>query len=256
MIGTPYPPPIHQLHLQSITAYTQASTELINQLMMKKLFSEVFKFLQDLDANNQREWFNENKTRFQDLQVNILDWIAILQSQLAQYDEKMLDISPKNALFRIHRDARFSKGKAPYKTHFGIHLVSSGNRSDFTRAGFYIHIEPGASYIAGGAHAPSPEWLKSIRTNFIEHGDEFLKIIHQPTFKKYLTIKGEQLVRPPKGYSGDEPFIDLLKYKTLIARHELTDKIVCSDQFILECMNTFNAYKPFRDFLNRPALIQ
>lgn len=223
---------------------------------MKKLFSEIFKFLNELHLNNNREWFNENKNRYQELQSKTIDWIALLQSQLAQYDERMLDISPKNALFRIYRDARFSKDKVPYKTHLGIHLVTSGNRSDFTRAGFYIHIEPGGSYIAGGAHAPSPEWLKSIRSNLIVNGEDFLKIINNPIFKKYLRFKGEQLIRPPKGYASDEPFIDLLKYKTLIARHELTDKIVCSDKLILECMNTFNAYKPFRDFLNAPASIQ
>ncbi len=217
-----------------------------------KLFKSLYSFLAELDQNNNREWFAENKTRYQELHAGLIDWIAELQSYLAQFDEKMLDIVPKNALFRIYKDARFAKGKAPYKTHFGIHLVTSGSRSDFTRAGYYIHIEPGASFIAGGAHAPSPEWLKAIRANWAQDGDEFLRILKSSSFKKEFQIEGSTLTRPPKGYLQDEPYIELLKYKTIVARHQLNDKIVTGPNFTGECIKLFQVYKPFRDFLNRP----
>ena len=217
-----------------------------------KLFKSVYSFLGELEQNNNREWFTENKSRYQDLHAGLIDWIADLQSYLAQFDEKMLDIVPKNALFRIYKDARFSKGKSPYKTHFGIHLVTSGSRSDFTRAGYYIHIEPSASFIAGGAHSPSPEWLKAIRANLAQDGDEFLRILNNATFKKEYKVEGSKLSRPPKGYLQDEPYIDLLKYKTIVASHGLSDKVVTGSNFTSECIKSFQIYKPFRDFLNRP----
>ena len=217
-----------------------------------KLFPALYSFLGELSQNNNREWFAENKTRYQELHADVINWITDLQSLLAQYDEKMLDIVPKNALFRIYKDARFAKGKSPYKTHFGIHLVTSGSRSDFTRAGFYIHIEPGASFIAGGAHSPMPLWLKAIRENLALDGDEFQKIISNVKFKKEFDFEGSKLVRPPKGFSQDHPNIELLKYKTLLARHHLDDKVVCGPNFMGECLKAFQIYKPFRDFLNRP----
>ena len=218
----------------------------------KELFPALYSFLGELSQNNNREWFAENKSRYQELHAGVIEWITDLQSYLAQFDEKMLDMVPKNALFRIYKDARFAKGKSPYKTHFGIHLVTSGSRSDFTRAGYYIHIEPGASFIAGGAHAPSPDWLKAIRANFAQDGDEFLKIISNATFKKEFKVEGAKLTRPPKGYLQDEPNIDLLKYKTIVVSHQLSDKIVTGPNFMSECIKTFQIYKPFRDFLNRP----
>lgn len=215
--------------------------------------ADTFAFLQELSANNNREWFAEQKPRFQTIQANLLDFTGDLLQQLAHLDERMLDIAPKNCLFRIYKDARFSKDKSPYKTHFGIHMVTSGDRADFGRAGFYLHIEPSGSFLAGGAHAPTPEWLKRIRANLAEDGDKFTKLTQQADFKKtFGHIEGTQLVRNPVGYPADHAQIEWLKYKTMTVSHALSDKEVLSPKFTTKCLQVFAVYKPFRDFLNRP----
>lgn len=217
------------------------------------LHSDTLVFLSELAANNNRTWFNDNKPRYQAISEALVDFTAALLQQLAQLDEKMLDINPKNCVFRIYRDARFSKDKSPYKTHIGLHLVTSDNKADWARAGYYLHIEPGASLLAGGAHAPTPEWLKRIRTHLTEHGDSFTKLTQDSTFQaSFGQVQGEKLLRNPQGYAPDHPQIEWLKYKTLTVMHPVPDAVVLSNELMEVAIKVFKAYLPFRDFLNRP----
>lgn len=218
-----------------------------------RILPDTFAFLNELKANNNREWFTEHKPRYQAIQANLLEFTGELLQHLAHQDERMLDIAPKNCLFRIYRDARFAKGQDPYKTHVGIHMVTSGDRADFGRAGFYLHIEPGGSFLAGGAHAPTPEWLKRIRANLAEHGDAFSKLVNQAEFKKtFGAVQGDCLVRNPAGYPADHPQIAWLKYKTMTVSHPISDADVLSAKMMARCVKVFGVYRPFRDFLNKP----
>ena len=219
-----------------------------------RLPSDALPFLRELAANNNREWFNEHKPRYQQLHSDLLDFTDDLIGTLMPYDPHLAGLEAKNCLFRIYKDARYARDGAPYKTHFGIHLVTSGKRSDFNRAGFYLHIEPGASMIAGGAHAPSPEWLRQMRLRVLHNGGDFVGTGTEPSFKKMFgEVQGDRLVRPPQGFTGDladSPYIEWIKYKSLWVKRYLSDTQIGGKKLAEIATETFVAYQPFQQFLN------
>ncbi len=220
-----------------------------------QLPSDTLPFLRALANHNNREWFNEHKPRYQQLHSELLDFTDELIGVLIAHDPMFIGVEPKNCLFRIYKDARFARDGEPYKTHFGIHVVSSGKRSDFNRAGFYLHIEPDASMIAGGAHSPSPEWLKQIRQRIAHNGSELTQILQDKTFKKYFgELQGDQLVRPPQGFSKDDVHIELIKRKALWVKSDVPDDIITGKKLHAHIDKVFTAYQPFQQFLNEAAV--
>ena len=216
-----------------------------------QLPKDALPFLRELSAHNNREWFNEHKARYQILHEELLDFTQALIETLIPHDPQLIGVEPKNCLFRIYKDARFARDGAPYKTHFGIHIVSSGKRSDFNRAGFYLHIEPEASMMAGGAHSPSPEWLKHIRQHIARNPTAWTHIIQAPEFQNYFAqVQGEQLKRPPQGYTIDEPMIDWIKYKTLWVKHPIDDAQMSAAALTNYLEQVYMVYRPFQEFLN------
>ena len=219
-----------------------------------KLPSDALPFLRELAANNNREWFNEHKPRYQALHSDLLVFTDELIGTLMPYDPHLAGLAAKNCVFRIYKDARYARDGLPYKTHFGIHLVTSGKRSDFNRAGFYLHIEPGASMMAGGAHAPSPEWLRQIRLRLLHNGGDFVETVTAPSFKKMFgEVQGDRLVRPPQGFTGDladSPYIEWIKYKSLWVKRDLSDAQISGNKLAEIATQTFVAYQPFQQFLN------
>ncbi len=219
-----------------------------------RLPSDALPFLRELAANNNREWFAEHKPRYQALHSDLLDFTDELIGTLMPYDPYLAGLEAKNCLFRIYKDARYARDGLPYKTHFGIHLVTSGKRSDFNRAGFYLHIEPGASMMAGGAHAPSPEWLRQIRLRLLHNGGDFVETVTEPSFKKMFgEVQGDRLVRPPQGFTGDladSPYIEWIKYKSLWVKRDLTDAQISGKKLAEIATETFLVYQPFQRFLN------
>ena len=219
-----------------------------------RLPSDALPFLRELAANNNREWFAEHKPRYQALHSDLLDFTDELIGTLMPYDPHLAGLAAKNCVFRIYKDARYARDGLPYKTHFGIHLVTSGKRSDFNRAGFYLHIEPGASMIAGGAHAPSPEWLRQIRLRLLHNGGAFVETVTAPSFKKMFgEVQGDRLVRPPQGFTGDladSPYIEWIKYKSLWVKRDLSDAQISGKKLAEIVTDSFVAYQPFQQFLN------
>jgi uncharacterized protein (TIGR02453 family) len=210
-------------------------------------------FLKDLKKNNERGWFMDNKARFEEAKSDFEEFTNTLISQISRFDEGIGHLQAKDCIFRIYRDTRFSKDKSPYKTNFGAHITSAKSKSEIhTRAGYYIHLAPGDSMLAGGAYLPPTPWLKNIRSEINHHGKEFKKIITSATFKKYFTeIEGAKLVKAPKEFPKDHPDIELLKYKSYLAVHKPDDKTVLSKDFVKYSADVFKALKPFGDFLNR-----
>ena len=213
--------------------------------------ADTFPFLTELKANNNREWFNDQKPRFKVLHDELLDFIDALIGQMMPYDPLLAGVRAQDCLFRLHKDARFSKGQAPYKTHFGIHIVNSGKRSDFNRAGFYLGIESQGCVLAGGAHAPSAPWLLAIRQKIAVHGGELMAILADENLLKfYGQLRGDSLKRIPRGFAADEPFTDLLKRKAFWLQHELADEVILGADFMAYYERAFVAYRPLQVFLN------
>jgi uncharacterized protein (TIGR02453 family) len=209
---------------------------------------ETLQFLKDLKKNNNREWFNKNKNKYVAANENFLDFVQDLIGLIAAFDKSVKGLEPKDTVFRIYRDVRFSKDKSPYKTHFGT--VLSGKDDDCNIAGYYFHFEPGASFLAGGSHMTEPAKLKAIRQELSYNGKEFLRIISDKTFKKNFEIHGEKLKNVPPGYDKEDPMADYLKFKELIISHHVDDKQILEPGFAKYCTGIFKSMVPFNSFIN------
>ena len=220
---------------------------------MTAISKNTMQFLSELKQNNVRDWFLDNKNRFDEAKQEFEAFIDALILEIAKFDPSISHHKAKDCIFRIYRDVRFSKDKSPYKTHFGAHITAAAKRSEIhSRAGYYIHVEPGGSMLAGGAYLPQGPWLKAIRQEIAYNADEFKRILNNEDFKKYFgSIEGEQLKKAPKGYEPDHPEIELLKYKSFLASHKIIDKNVTSESFLKHASEVFKALFPFDQFLNR-----
>lgn len=219
---------------------------------MSALTKTTLGFLADLKKNNDRDWFNDNKTRFTAAKDEFEVFVESVIAEIVTFDSSIAHHKAKDCIFRIYRDVRFSKDKSPYKAHFGAHITSAIKRSDIhSKAGYYIHIGSGGSMLAGGAYLPQGDWLKGIRQEIAYNTDEFKKILNGADFKKYFgEMEGEQLKTAPRDYPKDHPEIELLKYKSFLASHKLTEKDMLSDGFVEHCGKVFKALYPFDQFLN------
>ncbi len=213
--------------------------------------SDTFIFLDELKKSNNREWFNANKTRYTLIREDFISFLESILPYLAEIDPEIKGVDARKSVFRINRDIRFSNDKSPYKTTLAGVLIAGGRKNFSEHAGYYIHLESGKSIIAGGAYLPPANWINSIRKEISANSDEFRSLISTPRFKKYGTkMEGEQLKGAPRGYSKDNPDIDLLRYKSFLAVNSVTDKFVTGADFSEHFINVAKELKPFNDFLN------
>jgi len=209
-------------------------------------------FLKTLKKNNNKEWFDKNKNLYLAARENIDHMADELIHSFSAFDKRLSGLKAKDCVFRIYRDIRFSKNKTPYKTNMGCAINPGGRKVE--EAGFYIHIEPGKSFLAGGRWMPSPDHLKKIRQEIDYNGKQLHKILADKSFKKYFGKLDDseeyKLSRPPKGYAKDHPDVELLKLNSYIIWHEYNDKDVTSKNFKAELTKGAKIMKPFIDFLN------
>lgn len=211
---------------------------------------DTLRFLEELEENNDREWFNTNKSRYIAANENFIQFIQSLIDQVALFDKYIQGLDAKSAVFRIYRDTRFAKDKSPYKTNFGAWLMGKGSNCGV--AGYYLHLQPGQSFLAGGVHMPEPVSLKAIRKEISSNGEELLKIINNRNFKDNFEITGDKLAKVPQGFEKDDPMAEYLKHKDLMAHRSLDDATVLSDGFGNYCAELIKAMVPFNYFVNAP----
>jgi len=210
---------------------------------------DTLSFLKELKKNNDRDWFQENKKRYQKANQDVRDFLDALIPEIAKFDPSVRGVEAKDCMFRIYRDVRFSKNKEPYKTNLGGYITSGGRKA--MKAGYYVHIEPGRSMLAGGAYMPPAEWLKAIRKEIHYNSEELHKVIRSKTFKEnFGELEGERLKTSPRDYPADHPEIELLRMKSLTAFHELKDSQLKSADFGKHATKVFKALKPLNDYLN------
>jgi len=220
---------------------------------MQNISQPTMQFLAELKANNNREWFAANKPRYEAAKKEFEQFVDGLIAGIAGFDPAVAHFTAKECVFRIYRDVRFSADKSPYKTHFGAHVTAASKKSEIhTRAGYYIHIEPGGCMLAGGAYVPESVWLKAIRQEIAYHFEEFRGILDGKDFKQYFgEIAGEKLKKTPSDYAADHPAIEFLKHKSFLATHKPSDEIAMSGNFLEHCTRVFKALAPLDRFLNR-----
>lgn len=200
-------------------------------------------FLEQLKKNNNREWFTDHKEEFKAQENAAKQFFTSIQQELSTHD----DIE-KMKVFRIYRDVRFSKDKTPYKTHFGASFSRSGAH---LRGGYYVQVQPGASFIATGFWAPNKEDLFRIRKELELDAQEFRDIINDNNFSKvWGSLVGEELKTAPKGFDKEHPDIDLIKKKQYIFIKKFTDKEVLSPNFLADISDAFKVIRPYFDLMS------
>lgn len=206
-----------------------------------------FNFLKKLKKNNNREWFNAHKADYQKEHGQIEIFADALLQQLNKHDV-IETPSGKKSVHRIYRDIRFSADKTPYKTNF------SGNfrrATKYRRGGYYFHLEPGNSIIAGGFWGPNTHDLKRIRDEIAFDAAPLRKILKSRTFvTTFETLKGEQLKSAPRGFDAGHEALDLLRYKQFLLIRRFSDEEVLSPDFLHAASQTFKNMRPFFDYMS------
>ena len=204
---------------------------------------DVVGFLKELKANNNREWFAENKKRFKAVEAVAKEFYNALMEELNTHDE-----IEKLKMFRIYRDVRFSKDKSPYQPHFAGSFSRAGAHR---RGGYYLRVRPGESFIAVGFWQPNPKDLLRIRKEFERDTTEIREITGNKSFVDiWGKMEGEEVKTAPKGFKKDDPNIDLIKKKAFVFVRNFTDKEVMQTDFIDTINNSFKAIRPYFDYMS------
>lgn len=210
----------------------------------------VFDFLNELKINNNRDWFQANKSLFEKAKKSFELFVDELIPVIRGIDKNIDLITAKDCIFRIYRDVRFSHDKSPYKTNMGAYITRGGKSSPM--AGYYVHCEPGGSFLAGGIYMPQPEVLKKIRDEVYYKYDIFRKIIEDKDFiKTFGRIDDDQKMKsPPRGYPKEFPGIELLKYRNYAVMHFVSDELATSERYLNYAKKVFQTLYPLNSFFN------
>jgi len=223
----------------------------INSNYMGTIKKSTLDFLTSVKCNNNRDWFNANRPLYSEAKDNFESFVQEIIDEIITFEPIMKGLEAKSCVYRINRDIRFSNDKSPYKSHFGAFIVRGGRKNGDKYAGYYFHIEPGKSIMAGGAYMPPSPWLSAIREKISDYPGEFLKITSSKEFIKYFgSLDGEKLKTAPKGYPKDHPHVELLKFKSYLVVNEAPDKLVLSNDYKDHVIKVFKAMKPLNDYLN------
>lgn len=213
--------------------------------------ASTLKFLKNLKSNNNKPWFDDHKTEYQQSKADFESIVQQIIDGLNKQDKTTVGLQVKDCVFRIYKDVRFSKDKTPYKSNMGASFAAGGKKSIL--AGYYFHLEPGGHSFAGGGlwMPPAPE-LKKVRQEIDYNFEEFERIISNKEFIKYYgKVEGDALKTVPQGYHADNPAIAYLRLKSLVVTHAITDEACTQPALVREILKSFAIMQPFLNFLNR-----
>jgi uncharacterized protein (TIGR02453 family) len=217
------------------------------------LSKDSLQFLEDLKTNNNRDWFLENKKRYDIFKKDYHQLVTSFLAAMKPLDPTLEMLEVKNCTFRINRDIRFSKDKSPYKSHLGVWLSSGAKGAN--RSGYYVHLQKGASFIAGGFYNPESEDLKKVRKEIAFFYEDLEEILSNKAFQKefgdFDRNEKSLLKNPPRGYEKDHPAIELLKLKSFETSRKFDIEEVTKPDFVAKTVKKLILLKPLNDFINR-----
>jgi uncharacterized protein (TIGR02453 family) len=217
-------------------------------------FPALIAFLSELALHNNKPWFEEQRPTYERLRGEWLAFVGQVIDGVSQFDPTAGIVSPRDALFRINRDVRFSPDKRPYKTTFSAAICPQGRASGLP-AYYFAVSEAGVLLIAGGVHMPAPAILGPIRQHIAEHPERLAAVLADPEFATtFGTIEGERLKRPPQGYDELTPGIEYIKLKSFTAGIEPQGWLARGDVVADEIVAAFRTLFPLIRWL-REALI-
>lgn len=211
----------------------------------------LFAFLEALRNNNNREWFQAHRQRYErDVRGPMLRFIGDVGPHLLQISPRFVaDARPNGrSLFRIHRDVRFAQDKRPYKTNAGAHFRHEAGR-DAHAPGFYLHLEPGTVFVASGVWHPDRHALTKIRDAIVAHPRRWQRVISSKAFRATGSLGGDALQRHPSGYDPEHPLLADLKRKDYIALAHFTEEQACAPDFLHVFIETCRVFTPLTQFL-------
>jgi len=209
------------------------------------------RFLTELKANNNREWFKEHKSRYEEGVLDVaLRFIISMQDPLADLAPRFTAVPTRigGSLMRVYRDTRFSKNKLPYKTNIGIQFRHE-QAKDVHSPGYYVHIEPDELFLGVGMWRPDSDPLRGIRERIAAQPAEWRRAMHNQPFARNFSLGGESLTRPPRGFDKDLECIEDIKRKSFIAVRQLDVEDCLRPQFQRTVEASFTSAEPFMRFL-------
>lgn len=209
------------------------------------------RFLKTLNNNNNRPWFEANRSSYENAKEDFHQLVQALITGIGKFDPEIGLLEVKNCVFRQYRDVRFAKDKRPYKNNMGAYFNVGGKK--INTAGYYLHIEPGKSFVAGGLYEPDSPMLAKVRQEIDYNLDEWNKILTNKGFKKHFPAglsTDNMISRPPKGYDADNPALEFLKRKSFTVATSLSDEMLFQSSFNTLLLGSFKSLKPMLDFLN------
>jgi len=208
-------------------------------------------FLRELEANNNREWFKANKTRYEEQVLDVaLRFIQSMQDPLAEIAPHFVALPTRvgGSLMRVYRDTRFAKDKTPYKTNIGIQFRHEDAR-DVHAPGYYVHIEAGSVFLAAGMWRPDADPLRAIRNRIVARPAEWRRTIGDKAFKRHFKLGGESLTRPPRGFDKEHECIEDIKRKSFIAVKDMDGDACLNPRFQQQVETAFKSATPYMQFL-------
>lgn len=212
----------------------------------------ILNYLNELGANNNREWYHAHKAEYQAANAQFEELIQALILQIGEFDGSILGHAPKELTFKLVRDTRFSHDKSPYNPAFRAHISSMGKLP--IPVGYYLMLKPGGqSFLGGGLFADMfKDATRMVRDYISEHGGEWEAIITTPSFLECFTVNGTALKNVPAGYEKEHPQAEYLKYKSWYLEYPITDaEFGDGEAFLNHAVTIFRMMKPFNDYLNR-----
>ncbi len=217
---------------------------------------ETLEFLRDLKANNQREWFQARKDVYETaIKAPCLAFAAALSEHIATVAPEYATL-PEKAVQRIYRDVRFSSDKTPYRTELGF-LFTHRSLGKKAGCGVYVSISAEAVQIAGGLYQQDAPGLYAIRQHLLTHATAFDKLLSGKALRNtFGSLQGDSLKRPPRGFSPQDPSIELLKRTQWLLESSLRPEAVCQPSFRKEISSRIGILLPFVRFFEAPLLVR
>ncbi len=214
--------------------------------------SLIVNYLSELSMNNEREWYHAHKEDYKKANAEFEALLQALMLEIGNFDSSILNYAPKELTFKLVRDTRFSHDKSPYNPAFRAHISSKGKLP--VPVGYYLMIKPGdQSFLGGGLFADMfKDATRMVRDYIAQNGEEWERVIHEPEFEKYFTVRGSALKNVPSGYEKEHPQAEFLKFKSWYLEYPLKDEELGeADAFLAKAVECFRIMKPFNDYLNK-----
>ncbi len=205
-------------------------------------------FLKELSNHNSKEWMDANRELYLAIKEDFLSDVADILAHLSKEEPLLGELKPKDCVFRQNRDVRFSANKQPYKINLAAYFAIGGKKSE--GPGYYLHLQPEGSFLAGGIWMPPAVNLKKIRQEIDYSGKALENILTEREFSKYFgEMEGEQLKTVPRDYDKEHPYIHYLRFKSFIVSRTIKDEEVVSGEYVAHAKTAFEKMKPFHEFL-------